>query len=71
MVQSVDYCHCHEGEIKNLSHRYALALDGSDFEEWKELFTEDVVWQTAGRPRYRNVCTPYSEIPSTLSTPKS
>jgi hypothetical protein len=25
MVQSVDYCHCHEGEIKNLSHRYAVA----------------------------------------------
>jgi hypothetical protein len=50
MVQSVDCCHCDEGEIKNLSHRYAVALDGSDFEEWNELFTEDVVWRTAGRP---------------------
>jgi hypothetical protein len=44
MVQSHDYCQCDEGEIKNLSHRYAVTLDRNDFEEWKELFTEDVVW---------------------------
>ena len=50
MVQSHDYCQCDEGEIKNLSHRYAVALDRNDFEEWKELFTEDVVWQTPGGP---------------------
>ncbi|SFI94949.1 SnoaL-like domain-containing protein [Bradyrhizobium sp. Gha] len=41
-----------EAEIKNLSHRYALALDRSDFDEWRQLFTQDSVWQTAGRPAF-------------------
>ncbi|MDN4984324.1 nuclear transport factor 2 family protein [Bradyrhizobium sp. WYCCWR 13022] len=54
-----------EAEIKNLSHRYALALDRSDFEEWETLFTSDVVWQTAGRPAFSGL-TEVMEVPRRL-----
>ncbi|MBM6596707.1 nuclear transport factor 2 family protein [Microvirga pudoricolor] len=32
-----------EFEICKLSHRYAMALDKGDLEEWGELFAEDVI----------------------------
>lgn len=40
-----------EVEIKNLSHRYAIALDKDDREEWASLFSDDVVIESAGSQR--------------------
>jgi ketosteroid isomerase-like protein len=65
MMQFDERRYLDEAEIKNLSHRYAIALDRSDFEEWKELFTEDVVWQTEGRPSFTGL-TEVMEVPKRL-----
>ena len=54
MVQSHDYCQCDEGEIKNLSHRYAVALDRNDFEEWKEKHMEAKHWYCRMHDRVSN-----------------
>jgi hypothetical protein len=52
-----------EWEIQKLVHRYAVALDKSDFEDWARLFTEDVHWQTVGRPAF-------SGLPEVMDVPK-
>jgi ketosteroid isomerase-like protein len=39
-----------ELEIRNLSHRYAQALDRGDTATWRSLFTADVVLQTGDKP---------------------
>jgi hypothetical protein len=38
-----------EWEIRNLSHRYARALDRGDTETWRSLFTADVMLQTGDK----------------------
>jgi SnoaL-like domain len=38
-----------EWEIRNLSHRYAQALDRGDTETWRSLFTADVMLQTGDK----------------------
>lgn len=65
MTQSYEQRYFDEAEIKNLSHRYAVALDRSDFEEWGELFADDVVWQTAGRRAYSGLAE-VMEVPKLL-----
>lgn len=44
-----------EWEVAKLAHRYALALDRSDLDEWGRLFTDDCVWQTVGRPAFNGL----------------
>jgi hypothetical protein len=44
-----------EWEVGRLAHRYAVAIDRSDLDEWKLLFTDDVRWQTIGRPPFHGV----------------
>ena len=39
-----------EWEIRNLSHRYAQAIDRGDTAAWRSLFTADVVLQTGDKP---------------------
>jgi SnoaL-like domain len=39
-----------ELEIRNLSHRYAQALDRGDTATWRSLFTADVMRQTGDKP---------------------
>jgi hypothetical protein len=39
-----------EWEIKNLSHRYAQAIDRGDTAAWSALFTADVMLQTGDKP---------------------
>ena len=40
-----------ERDIKNLSHRYAIALDRDDREEWASLFSDDVAFESGGATR--------------------
>lgn len=37
--------------IKDLSHRYAIALDRDDREEWASLFSENVAFESGGSVR--------------------
>ena len=37
--------------IKNLSHRYAIALDRDDREEWASLFSEDIAFHSGSTVR--------------------
>lgn len=39
--------------IKDLSHRYAIALDRDDREEWASLFSDDVAFQSGSSSRGR------------------
>ncbi|TQK20390.1 SnoaL-like protein [Microbacterium sp. SLBN-154] len=42
-----------EREIRDLSHRYAVALDRGDTESWAALFAEDVAFESGGTVRRR------------------
>lgn len=39
--------------IKNLSHRYAIALDRDDREEWASLFSDDIAFESGSTVRGR------------------
>ena len=39
-----------ENEVRNLSHRYAQAIDRGDAVAWSALFTKDAEFKRAGRP---------------------
>jgi len=54
-----------EWAVHKLAHRYAIALDRSDFDAWASLFTEDVVWQTVGRPAFHGLAE-VMEVPKRL-----
>lgn len=40
-----------ELEIRNLSHRYAIALDRNDREAWRALFSDDIAFESGGSVR--------------------
>lgn len=40
-----------EREIRDLSHRYAIALDRNDRAEWRALFAEDIAFESGGSVR--------------------
>ena len=40
-----------EIEIRNLSHRYAVALDRNDRDAWRALFSDDIAFESGGTVR--------------------